>query len=332
MRARCDRDARHARRAERDRRAGGRAGPAGPGLRVGPLVLRLRADRRRDDPTRPARPSARLRLGVGPVQGRGRRRAARPEPDARRTGRRVREPGGHRQADGRGLDLDRDARHRRALPERLRADRGARAGHGRRVGGDGRRIGSRAAARGAGRPRRARRRLLGDGADRPGVHAQPRRLAEASGRDPGAARRAERRRRPLRVLRLPPHRRRPLPGVAAHRRAARASEPSRCLRAGGDARELGRAAVRAGDQAHAVPGAAARPSRRAQHRALDEGGREPQGVRVGAPHQVHGDGVRGAALARTGDDRAGARARAAGPSSAWPIRSRSGSSRPTTPS
>ena len=219
MRARCDRDARHARRAERDRRAGGGPGTAGPGVRLRSLVHGLRPDRRRDDPARPPHPGAGFRLGVGPLQGGGWCRPARSEPDARRAGRRVREPGRHRQADGRGVDLDRDARHRRALSERLGADRRARAGHRRRVSGDRRRIGSRPPASGAGRPRRARRRPLGDRSDGPGVHPQPRRLAEAAGRDARAPGRAERRRRPLRVLRLPPHRSRALPRVPAHRRS-----------------------------------------------------------------------------------------------------------------
>ena len=75
---------------------------------------------------------------------------------------------------------------------------------------------------GADRPRRARADLRGHRPHRPRLHPRPPRQPEAARRDPGAARRAQRGQRPLRVLRVPPHRDRPVPREQAHRRAATA--------------------------------------------------------------------------------------------------------------
>ena len=70
--------------------------------------------------------------------------------------------------------------------------------------------------------------------------------AEPAGRDARPPRRAQRRQRPLRVLRLPAHQHRAVPREPPDRRAARAQAPGARLRAGGDARELGRPGLRAG--------------------------------------------------------------------------------------
>ena len=146
----------------------------------------------------------------------------------RRPRARVREPRRHRPPDARRLDRHRDARHRRALSQRLGADRGGRPGARRRqLAGD---LGRRRPGRAS--PRR------GSGSGRSGiVYAvtirtvpaytldridRPRPLDETL----ADARRAQRGQRPLRVLRLPPHRHRALPREPAHRRAA-APAPAR---------------------------------------------------------------------------------------------------------
>ena len=171
--------------------------------------------------------------------------------------------------------------------------------------------------------------LLGDDPDRPRVHAQPRRLAEAARRGARQPRRAQPD-RPLRVLRLPPHRDRALPREPADRRAAEPALPGRGLRAGGRARELGRRARRRRRPHLPEPGARAGEARVEGGRPLDQGRPLPQGLRLRAADPVHRDGVLLPARAR-GRGRARACSRSpAARSSASPSRSRSASSPPTT--
>ena len=100
------------------------------------------------------------------------------------------------------------------------------------------------------------------------VHDQPRRFAEAAGRGAREPRRAQRRHRPLRVLRLPGHRCGALPRVAPDRtsRRRRSTRLAR-LRAGGDARELGGPGVRGRGADAADARADGREARRRRHSA-----------------------------------------------------------------
>ena len=150
MRAGVDRAARDARRAAEDGRGLGRARPPRSGLRVRPFVHRLRPDGGHDGPPRRAHPKARLRPGVGTLQGRGGLGAPRPQPHARRGRGRVREPRRHRPPDGRRLGLDRHARDGRAVPERLGAGRGVRGDRAGRLARHDRRLRARPPSRRAG--------------------------------------------------------------------------------------------------------------------------------------------------------------------------------------
>ena len=150
---------------------------------------------------------------------------------------------------------------------------------------------------------RARDRLFGHGPHRSRLHDQPRRFAEAARGGAREPRRTQRRHRPLRVLRLPRHRGGALPRVAPDRRAAGAQAGMARIRAGSDARELGRPGVRGGSQDAPDAGADRREARVEGARPRDQDRRELQGLRLRAPHQVHGDGVRGSARARARADR-----------------------------
>ncbi len=170
---------------------------------------------------------------------------------------------------------------------------------------------SRAAARGPGRGRRARRDLRRDPALRPGLHPAP-------GRHPAPARGgarhlpgARRRQRPLRALHLPLRGLRPGAGAQPHRRAAAPARPGRRLPQRHRARELG-AGGALGDR-QALPRldpAALAPRRPAR---LGQPGHRPQrpDLRQRAPRPLHRDGVRRAARARprggAPGDRVGAR-------------------------
>ena len=118
--------------------------------------------------------------------------------------------------------------------------------------------------------------------------------------------------RPLRVLRLPPHRDRALPREPAHRRAAAAAPGGARLRPGGGARELGRRRASRSPRAACPPQRPAdRPAAVAGHRPLDQARPQLQGLRLRAPDQVHRDGVRDPARARRRGGAPGARARRA---------------------
>ena len=157
-------------------------------------------------------------------QGRGRDRARGAQRDALGLRARPREPRRHRPRR-RSSGAISTATHGTglALSQHLLADRGDGAGAARRHRARGRTASP--------SPDDLRAARVGLGAlgviatltlrDRAGLHGPPRRLAAAAGRGAGADRRPRRRLRPLRVLRLPPHRTRPAPPERAHRRARR---------------------------------------------------------------------------------------------------------------
>ena len=213
------------------RRSSSRAaerGPSGARRRLRPLVHRHRLHRRGDAAARRHEPRARRRRRrAASSKVEGGHRAPRPQRGALRARAGAREPGRHRRADDRRRDLDRHARHRRALRQHLqpRSRRWSWCPPTARCVECSRDSRPRDAARGARRrsaPRRDRHR---DAALRAGVHAPPPRPPAAAGRDARAPRRAGRAQRPLRVLRLSPQRRRALPREpsASTRRRSRAA-------------------------------------------------------------------------------------------------------------
>ena len=259
--------------------------------------------------------------GVGPVQGRGRHRARRPQPAARRARSRVREPRRHRPPVGRRLDLHRHPRHRRALPQRLRPDRGDGAGHGRR---------RRSWRSPTPTPTCCARPASGLGAlgviysvtvrtvpaftlDRLDA---PRPLAETLDRldelNAGD--------RPLRVLRLPAHRDGALPREPPHRRAAAARAIRRVVYAQEVMLEnwVGQLFALA---ARAMPSQAPRLSRIASRRgrAVAQGRPLVQGLRLGAADPLHRDGVGDPARARPRRRSRRCSPRRTGPSTGSPI-------------
>ena len=226
---------------------------------------------------------------------------------------RVREPRRHRPPDARRLDLDRHPRHRRALPsisaqvealELVLADGSSLEISRRRS-----RRRSRAARIGLGAlgmiyavTLRTVPAFTLDRVD------SPRPLAETL----DAPRRAQRRQRPLRVLRLPAHRDRALPREPAHRRAA----ASAARRARVYAQEVvlenwvGRLFALAGRRLPSQAPRLARIAAAGIGRSTQDRPQPPR-LRQRAADQVHRDGVRDPARARRRGGRAGARVRRA---------------------
>ena len=300
------------RRAGRGDGAGSRGRAEGERRRLRALFHRGGADRRHAGRDRGAERGDRRRPPFGAGQGRGRDGTRRPQRGAAPARPGDGEPRRHRPPDDRRRDLDRHPRNRREAAQHLLPGRGGRAGARRRerAGAEHRRR-SRAAARGAGGGRHARRDLSGDPALRAGLHPAP-------GRCPAPARRgarhlpgARRRQRPLRVLHLPIRRQRSGPGAQPDRRAPAPPRTGGRLPQRHRAGELG-AGGALGDR-QALPrldppaGAPRRAPRLRQQR--DRPQRPHLRQRAAGP--LHRDGVRGAARARAGGgapgDRVGAR-------------------------
>ncbi len=235
-----DRAARRPRGAGRGRRRGDRRGTHGARRRGRALLHGRRVHRRRPARPEPAEPCRRRRRGLGPGQVRGGDRPANPERDDLGLRARAGEPRRHRQAERGRRRLHRHTWDGVPVQEPLLPDRGDGAGaRGRDAARDLAAVRARAAAGCASRPRGPRHRRDDHPAHGPRLHDQAGRLPAAAGRDAGADRRPRRRVRPLRVLRLPPHRDRAAAPERAHGRAAPAAQSREPLRAGGGARELG---------------------------------------------------------------------------------------------
>ena len=224
------------------------------------------------------------------------------------------EPRRHRPADARRGDLDRDPRDRGAVSQPLGAGRGARAGAGGRERDRGLRANrSRRLPRRPGGPRRARGRLLGHPASRPGVLDAPGGPAAAARVDPLHRRRAGRPERALRVLRLPLHRdgagdrAQPDRGTAQPARSrGRLPErdPDRELRVGSPLTD--RPPLSRLDPTPVRLRRAPVLAQRANRSQLSD-------LRLGATRALHRDGVRDPAREWSGGGPAGARDRAIAP-------------------
>ncbi len=220
--------------AEIVRRRGG-ARPAGQGLGLGPLVHRHRAHRRGHGPLRPPRPGA-LGRSATRAWSRSRRGSCSASSTAASTSSGSRSRTSATSTARRSPARSRPATH--GTGARFRSV-SAQVEAVELVLADGSSVEISAGstptdlARGPDRPRRARGGLRGHDPRRARLHPRPRRQPRSRSTRRSPARRAQRGQRPLRVLRLPPHRDRALPREPAHRRAAapalarRASTPRR---------------------------------------------------------------------------------------------------------